>query len=39
MGDETEGDELLKRLWRMPPKPHAKIKPRAKKKAKKRKPR
>ena len=31
------GDELLKRLWQMPPKPHSKIKPKAKKKAKRKK--
>lgn len=35
MTDEDKRDELLKRLWQMPPKPHAKIKPKAKKKAKK----
>jgi hypothetical protein len=32
--EEKRGDELLKRLWQMPPKPHSKIKPKVKKKAK-----
>jgi hypothetical protein len=35
--ESEKRDEILKRLWKMPPKPHAKLKPKAKKKAKRKK--